>query len=279
MRGEYSQGLVTKPEVFGIKSEKLDIGKDFTKQLGIKIYDPEIRTTSNGEVLKQFPEFIHKTQFNRIQNINKTIKEIKELKYEKTEKLDGSSLTMYIKGNKTAVCSRNLERGLFEKEQMSFLKTLWTKLIGKIFNYNKEKIKIMDWYTTVYFKEIEKLEEWSKKTKRNIAIQGEIIGPGIASNHYCLTEKEFLVFDIWDIDTMEYIIPSERRKITKEIGLNHVPVFDEEYSFTTVEDELKLSDGKSKLNKNVSREGFVFKSCSDPRHSFKIVSNKYLMKK
>src|SRR6185436_20039302 len=72
------------------------------------------------------------------------------------------------------------------------------------------------------------LEEKLCALKRNIAIQGEIIGPGIQGNKYGLAQQEFYVFDIYDIDAKRYLMFYERWELTERLGLKDVPYLREE---------------------------------------------------
>ena len=114
---------------------------------------------------------------------------------------------------------------------------------------------------------------------RNIAIQGEIIGPGIQGNQYKLDKQTFYVFDIYDIDAKKFLAPKERRELTQTLGLLHVPVVYQnqgEHIPMTLDGVLACAEGKSALN-NSQREGLVFKSL-DGSLSFKAISNKWLLK-
>jgi len=123
---------------------------------------------------------------------------------------------------------------------------------------------------------LEKLNALAK----NIAIQGEIVGPGIQSNHYKLPEVKFLVFDIYDITTGKYLGVFERLKILGTLGLENVPLVGINSSLEGLEgqdiDKLLLSsEGQSNFN-GVPREGIVYKGMSG-HPSFKCISNQYLL--
>ena len=63
---------------------------------------------------------------------------------------------------------------------------------------------------------------------RNLAIQGEIIGEGIQGNPYKLRGQQFRVFNIFDIDTYQYLTKIEMLEITENFNLLTVPtIFDE----------------------------------------------------
>jgi len=177
--------------------------------------------------------------------------------WEVTEKLDGSSMTVYFYGGEFGVCSRNLEL----KDDPS--NTYW---------------KVA--------KELElpaKLEIISRNiTHSGIAIQGELIGPGIQGNPYGLLGHEFRVYDIFDILDQAYLGTDDRLRIIEDFYFDHVPVLNNRYRLdpeTTVGAILKDAEGDTQMPTKHAREreGLVFKRV-DGRHSFKAISNKFLLK-
>ena len=226
-------------------------GLDVTKLLNIQKWEAPISAQLSGTVLGNFPSFIQKTDQERIQNLKRELQEWKdrEFTWEVSEKLDGSSMTVYVRGAKFGVCSRNLE--LKEDAGNSF----W-------------RVARRDG-----------LEEKIRSTGRNLALQGELIGPGVQGNPYKLKDMEFRVFDIFDIDKFEYLSPSERINAIVEMVVYHVPVMSTNTSLEelSIEDLLKYSENKSSLNENTEREGIVFK-CNQCEASFKVISNKFLLK-
>lgn len=224
-------------------------GDDVSSLLGVVLYEPSLPACLSGIAKGMFPSFIKKTDQERIQNLSGRVDEWKNKTFEVTEKLDGSSCTVYFHQGQVGVCSRNLE--LIESEGNSFWKVVNDKDIkNKLININ-----------------------------RSLAIQGELIGEGIQGNKYKLRGQELYVFDIYDIDTGSYLDPSERVNIIKELDLKHAPVL-EAFNVESIESTLTFAADKSKLNKDVEREGVVFKENikSPDRVSFKAISNKFLLK-
>ena len=122
----------------------------------------------------------------------------------------------------------------------------------------------------------------SPRMCRNIAIQGEIIGPGVQGNRYKRDKVEFYVFDMYDIDAKKSLLPIERQKLAKELDLLHVPVVywsglsQGEHMPLTLERVLAEAEGKSTLG-DTQREGLVFKAYEGGL-TFKVISNKFLLK-
>ncbi len=256
LRGQVSQGLVLPLSVISLEeyeNAKGDV-KDLTELLGIKKYGPPIPAELAGQMKGYFPSFIRKTDQERIQNLTDNIVgwSNEELFWEVTEKLEGASMTVYVNGLDSGVCSRNID--LLESETNTFWKM-------------EKKYNIINSI---------------KKCGRNLAIQGELVGPNIEGNIYNLKEHSFFVYDIFDIDKQEYLLHKERVEVLVSHFsdlpiMPHVPVVASIYKLSKdVNELLNFANGVSKLA-NTAREGVVFK-CVSKNISFKVISNEYLVK-
>ena len=256
LRGQLSQGLLLPlKELYGLLQGLNNHfeGQDVSENLGIVKYEAPIPASLAGEVKGMFPSRIPKTDQERIQNLSVELEEWKaaKLTWEVTEKLDGSSMTVYIIDGEVGVCSRNLD-----------LKP------------NKDN----SLWATAYKNEIDvKLIQ----SLSNLAIQGELVGNGIQGNMYKMRDQEFYVYDIYDIDAGRYFTPAERVAYCKAWDIKHVPVFKSDFMLTTetVADLLQMAEGKSVMGTiaGPEREGLVYK-CNEQQVSFKTVSNKFLLK-
>lgn len=281
---------------------------DFSLIFGVVKWDPPLPAELSGQAEGLFPSWIRKTDQERCQNIrnkifqyedthilinpalwsedvikahieNGKIKEIngnyfvihgalaeKDALYERSMKLDGSSMTAYIRKKlddsyKVGVCSRNLELKINdENAENAFVKML---IDSELYSA---------------------LIKFFETTGRSIAVQGELMGPGIQKNREQLHKNEFFVFDIFDIDNSVYVAPRERMEIFKELtktaNIKHVPILDpainlEEQNIKSIDDLLALAEGPSL--KHAFREGDVYKRL-DGLFSFKAISNKFLEK-
>ena len=248
LKKQISQGLILSTQVCSMVDSELFEGLDVTYPLGIiKWNSPEEFMPANAK--GNFPSFIPKTDQERVQNIRRVVESCQEenMKFEKTEKLDGSSITCYVNGEDSGVCSRNLDL----KDDMD---NTWWKLAIK----HDVIAKI-------------------KSTGRNLAVQGEIYGSGINGNLYQLSDQRLAVFDIFDIDNGVYLLPEQRWKLVNDLGLPHVPLSGFGDLVGTVADLLEDADGMSSINSDCIREGFVYKSMTDANVSFKVISNSYLI--
>jgi RNA ligase (TIGR02306 family) len=229
-------------------------GEDVSEVLGIQKWEAPIPACLAGDARGLFPSFIPKTDQERVQNLTAEIEDYRqrELSFEASEKLDGSSMTVYVFDEDEGVCSRNLN--LKESESNS----LW-------------RVARRD-----------QLIEKIRSTGRNLALQGELIGEGIQGNPYKIKGQQFYVFDIYKINSHDrgtYLPPAARRDLCELLKINHVPVYGKSWQIVdTVPEMLTKAEAKSMLNSNTEQEGVVYKCNQDPDISFKVISNKFLIK-
>jgi RNA ligase (TIGR02306 family) len=252
LRGTTSQGLLLSRYAVLDKIGEIVMGQDVTELLGIQKWEAPIPAQLAGEVEGPFPTQIPKTDQERVQNLTEEFKEWRDnskFTWEGTEKLDGSSMTVFVIGDREGICSRNWS--LRETEGNSLWRVARREgLINKI-----------------------------KATGRNLALQGEIIGEGIQGNPYKIKGQNFYLFDIYDIDRGEYLDPDQRQALALAHGIQHVPVVATEMVLSgSVLDLLTQAEGKSVLNMKTEREGIVFKCREQPGLSFKAISNRFLIK-
>jgi RNA ligase (TIGR02306 family) len=245
-------------------------GYDLTQILGVTKYEKPIPANLAGKVRGNFPNFLRKTDEERIQNVPNFITKYADTEFYVTEKLDGSSFTAYYNPNYTnkcgevqafGVCSRNLD--LQETEDSTFWQT--ARKLG------------LEYVLQHYYNE----------TGQMLCIQGEMVGPGIQGNKYGLKEVDLYIFNVWDINTQSYLSFDQLKQLCCETGLKMVPVVASSVKLSEIggmEDILNSADGQSFIGNKSAREGLVFRpivEIHDDRHgriSFKSISNKWLLK-
>ena len=259
---------------------------DYSKQLNVIKYDNEQQEYSQRPGLKpgkpkgSFPSFIPKTDQPRIQNLVTYFSTMTDDEFEETLKLDGSSMTCYKVAynpsrwekfksffgfkhpeNHFGVCSRNLEL----KRTANATQTFDNQ--GKVSVYDQSDF----WSTAIKYK-IE------SKLPAGYAIQGELIGPKIQANHEKVTELEYYVFDVFNIKTGLYLLPTERREFCALHNIPHVPVINTNFKPLQLglDNLLKHVEGQS-MNPGTVSEGRVYKHTTKPI-SFKAISNLYLLR-
>jgi RNA ligase (TIGR02306 family) len=254
MRGQLSQGLVL--PLTAVPESALWF-EDLSETLGILKWEPELASSVRGQPRGNFPFFVSKTDQERIQNIPRVIED-RESRYEVSLKLDGSSMTCYIRGGEVGVCSRNLDLRLDESNQdNAFVKVAKTSGL------------------------LSALERYHARFGKSIAVQGELMGPGIQGNRENLPAHELFVFDIWDIDEQRYMGQAERHEALTYLPVRHIPLIHDDVTLDdlgieTVSHMLALADVTRSLNHPIA-EGLVFKEINGQK-SWKAISNRFLLK-
>lgn len=281
LRSQISQGLAMPLNLF-FTGEKPLMGDDVTEILRVTKRMPNQAGSKalGGNAKGFFPSFIPKTDEERIQNCYNTVSPYFTHKWVVTEKLDGSSMTMFIKNEEFGVCSRNLELKYDDSnEGNAFVSYAMRRKMDKAFMLVSE----------------------GDTTPTNFAVQGELVGPGIQQNRYELQETKFFGFNVYDIDKSQYLDYSDARLIMGLLGIQPVDEvlynlelqdmsikFDTDLTATppimTVQDLVTLATRKSVLNNKVWMEGLVFRTMLEThvhrfgRLSFKVINPQFLLK-
>lgn len=266
MRGVLSQGLLLPLSCLtsrGHDISNLHENDNVTEQMGVQKYVETEEMAQyigkSGVQRNPFPNFCQKTDEPRLQNNTDFLEKIKGRLIVITRKEDGSSGTFSFKDGVFGIHSRNTTLDEPSPD------------------------------TTQYFFVKDKFEIERKLTElnSNIAVQGEVIGPKINGNRMKLTEYDYRVFNIFDINNQSYLNWPNVVDITSKLGLNTVPIIYEGLADNlelTVDAFLELAKKQLYVSstdpkKCVLAEGIVVKTIDDgPRISFKVVSNEYLLK-
>ncbi|WVS24516.1 RNA ligase [Pseudomonas phage Psxphi15] len=288
LRKQLSQGYMIPLAETGLNAQ---VGDDLTKALGVVKYEKAEEASMNntggmgvktGTSALGFPKFIPKTDQTRVQNItNLYLKAVADgEEFEESFKLDGSSLTAFVRDGVAGVASRNVGFRM-ENEKRSFLSTL-SRFIDHVRNRGLraakwERVIKKDDNAFTQMATEAGLIEAIRRDGRNLAIQGEMCGPSIQKNFEGLDKNTFFCYDVFLIDEQRYMLPAERIEFCTDQGVKHVPVnFTGPLKAATVAEVLTRADGPSGL-KGKFREGFVYKSTTRD-FSFKAISNAYLLK-
>ena len=253
--------------------QKVEVGvdSDLTELLHVEHYDevkeslqPQMGCAISADAMGNFPSaFVPKTDEERIQNLGDWFDKMKGRKWQVSVKADGTSCTIAFSPKidfetPEIVCSRNLR---LKKETAAGVVPVYWQVAQK---YN-----ILGKLAEAFVGGME------------YALQGEVVGPGIQKDRNKESEYMFKCFRIYDIANQKFLNPNETVAFCKEFDIPHVEILKTDFPFfdeiTTMEDALKFAEGKTKEGNE--REGIVCKTCDDGQYaSFKIVSNKYLMK-
>jgi len=258
LRKQLSQGLALPLSVFPNLSE-LNVGEDVTGLLGIEKYEPPIPTQIQGDA-RGFSWPISKTDEVRVQldDEYKFIERLTGKPYYISLKLDGTSSTFLInpKDEVYHVCGRN-------------------------YSY-KESDNHKFWILSRKYNIEQGLRGFWERGHR-LALQGEVVGPGIQKNPLGLSHHDLYIFNVVDMRTNTKLCLDKSIIVTEQLGLKFVPIVDKGSSFGyTKDDLLEMAKGKYKSHfdsakDSQDREGLVIRSiCGEI--SFKAINNDFLLK-
>lgn len=266
LRGQYSQGLALPVAAFPELAQDGTApaaGSDVTEVLGIVRYERPLPAELAGTARGVRPSWIPMTDEERVQNLAEIFTATTPVAWYATEKLDGASTSMYVDGTQlqdgvpaSGICSRNLD--LIESETNS----LWR---------SARRLGVLDRLAQTF-------------PGCQAVLQGETYGEGIQGNPLKLRGQHFAAFTL-RVNGRE--LP--RDEWPEWVTAIAVPERPELTFPSTVEQALADVDGlRSVVGKDRAAEGVVWRARdtatvpladgSVVRASFKVISNKYLLK-
>jgi len=273
MRGIYSQGLIMPFSIIDTPESNLmesgiQVGDDVTELLHITKYEPPETFDSSGHQ-SQWNNSTPKTDEERIQNLGSKYTFLQSIDDEwvQSVKLDGTSVSYQLIDGEFRVFSHNCE--LKDGQGSIWEWAIENDVESKMRKYCK-----------------------SHGIPEDIALQGEMVGPGIQQNRQNYETKTVKFFYIFNRSTQRYFEYQEfTEAIKSEMEFDTVPILDAHFRISnySVKDLLDMADEYDK-NSTTRQEGFVFyarnnyydlynKPRSNPmgRVSFKVKSNKYVL--
>lgn len=248
LRGTLSQGLL-------LPLEQLELGDvregdDVTARVGVTKYEPPA-PSGMGDWRAPFPSLVPKTDEQRVQAVPAVLDELRGQPFVATVKMDGTSSTFVMVDGALHACGRN--HSIAEGENLY-------------------------WYVAKKHRLAEVLAGSS------LALQGEIVGPGIQKNPAGLRDKSLFVFNLFDTRTGEHLGDDELRRFCAQHALTPVPIaFRGERFDETVDSLLEKAEGLYP-GTTAQREGVVVRPVEPARSevlggrlSFKAISNRYLL--
>lgn len=299
LRKQLSQGIVMPVREFP-EIKKPSEGLDVTKLLKVVQWEEAEKTDTSGSACKSaavFPSFIPKTNQPRAQNIGASL--IRSMDrgelFERTIKQDGSSMTVYLVRPDSKYFPAALKLKLNQEKRTGIAGLLqkvkvwydlkftdkYNKSISAVCSRNSQ-LKDHDgsnfWNVAISHQLVEILNAIDGSN----ALQGELLAPNIQSNFEKVEAPEFRLFDMFNIDTQQYYLPTERKATADQFSIPHVPTD----AILTLAEVPGSQDGLVKallaaaegpgMNPNVKREGHVYKSMTNLNNSFKVVATSYL---
>lgn len=259
LRGQVSQGICF-PLSLLPAGTSTEVGTDVTAVLDVIKWEPPVSAGMHGRVKGGFPGFLPKTDETRVQVLEPVLERNRGKLFYLTEKLDGSSYTAFLRQGTFGICSRNL--WMDETDETNLLSRLTSQL----------KIE-------------ENLRAASQRRGIDLAIQAEVIGPGIQGNKYQLRQATLRVFSVLNVETYQLLEHAEQLDLVRELGLETVPQLGTLMLNHSVDELVALAEGTSVLNPKAQREGIVLRPLREEhdidiggRLSFKAINPKFLLK-
>ena len=252
-KGQVSQGLALPLSV--LPTGSYAAGDDVTALIGIHKYEKPVPPNLAGTVKGPFPSWLSKTDEPNLRSFPEALAEFVGRRCVITQKLDGTSGTFYLRDGQFGVCSRNLE--LLEDATS----TLW--------RVAREC----------------RLHEALATLDGDFAVQGEVHGEGIQSNHAGVRGVGFAAFNLFDIAAHAYLGHPVLAEFCQATGLSSVPmVWEGDFAFT-LEDLVALGNAQDSTP-GLPAEGIVVRPVAEARSlvlpsgrlSAKVISERYALK-
>ena len=262
LRGQISQGIAFPMSLFKtlghdtvVFGEPDIIGSDVSQYVGAMHYEKPMPASLGGMAIGFMPGFLRKTDEDNIKNNPEILDELKGKPYYISMKVDGSSGTYFIKDGEFGVCSRKLQLRCDDKNAF--------------------------WRMAVKYG----LEQTLKESGRNLAIQGEVYGPGINGNLLGVTETQFRAFNLFDIDAGRYLGWKELQEFCFYNCIPIVETLETGPSFNMTLSELQSMTNKLVYENGNLAEGIVVRPLEETyshvlkgRLSGKIISEPFELK-
>ena len=259
LRGQVSQGICFPLSILP-PGAPTDEGADVTDLLGVLKWEPPLPVGMSGKVKGGFPGFLPKTDETRVQVLETVLERHRGKTFYVTEKLDGTSFTAFLRQGEFGICSRNL--WMDEADESNVLVRV------------ARSVKLE-----------EKLRAARERLGFDLAIQAEVIGPGIQKNKYALQAVTLRVFNVLNVEAYRLLDHAGMLAVLAEMQLEAVPQLGTLVLNHTVDELVAFSEGTSVLNRAVQREGVVLRPLTEEhdeniggRLSFKAINPKFLLK-
>lgn len=217
-------------------------GDDVTELMGVTKYEKPIPAAIAGDVRGNFPSFIPKTDETNFQRIRDLEELMDESDWIATLKYDGTSCTVYVDDEGMHVCSRNLE-----------LKELTASGASNVYWQAARKYQ-MD------------------RLPPGMALQFEVIGPGIQGNPMGLAELEVAAFTLYNFHEHHRMHYGALAAICQSMEIPLASILAAGTGFPSV-DGIRMISEDAKYNDKPG-EGVVFRSINSD-WSFKAINLNY----
>lgn len=258
LRGQVSQGICFPLAILG--ETEIEVGADVTDRLEITKYEPPLPPSAAAEIKGGFPGWLPKTDEIRLQTVPELLERYAEGEFYLTEKLDGMSCSAWLDEDGLNIAGRNWNLKFVE---------------GNAY-----------WRAAAVVGLAEKLHRLRTDFGADLALQGEVVGPGIQKNLLALPEATFKCFGAFDRTTRTFLDFERFVRLTEAVEIPTVPILDRAFRLAgTVAEMVTLATRKSVINPKNWAEGIVvrskteqYESATGGRLSFKVINPEFLLK-
>lgn len=225
----------------------LEVGVDITDLAGVTKYEKPLSANIGGDILGHFPSFVPKTDEPNFQRAPDLVAALQGRPFYATLKADGSSGTVFWDRDGTVhACSRNFE--LKERPDTA----VW-QLVAR-YNLAQQRLPL--------------------------ALQFEIVGPGVQKNRLGLKELELRLFNVWHIEQRRYLDFADMLAVARSLGLPVVDLVEVGEAFTLRDDEALRRYAERSYPNGATAEGVVIRPTQEmqvdgERLSFKVINLLY----
>lgn len=217
-------------------------GTDLTEALGVTKYEKPIPASMGGDAVGAFPSFIPKTDEPNFQTVENWPALLAAGGWYATEKADGTSCTAWTDDDGLHVCSRNWELKEFTASGAS----------------------------NVYWRAARQYR--LDRLPHGVALQFEVVGPGIQGNPMGLSSLEARAFSLYSTVKHRYEPVAELMFMCGELGIPMATVLPIEPRAYTADELRKLAEIRYPNGK--PGEGIVIRA-NDSSWSFKTINLLY----
>lgn len=250
-KGQVSQGLALPVSILPAGTYRA--GDDVTAATEIRKFEKPLAPNLAGVAKGAFPSWLIKTDEPNLRSNPDALKEFVGRECVITQKVDGSSATFYLREGDFGVCSRNID--LLEDKGNSFWRV--AAELG--------------------------IREVLASAGGNLALQGEVYGEGIQSNHAGVKGVRFAAFNLFDIANYRFADHEQLAVFCETAKIPMVTsIWKGEFHFT-LPDLVELANSQE-YTPGVPAEGVVIRPLQETRSatlgrlSAKVISERYALK-
>lgn len=231
------------PAVGDVESD-CEIGFGLDELLGVTKYEKKMPAVIAGDAKGNFPSFIPKTDEPNFQRVRDLPDLLDGIDWYAAEKADGTSCTVWVDDDGMHVCSRNLELKEFAADGR-----------GNVY-----------WETARKYN-LERLQQ-------GVALQFEIVGPGIQGNPMGLEQVEMRAFTLYHIKGRYRLPFAALVAVCNHNGWPLAKVLGAGFGFLGYDELRSMADEHTYANGKPA-EGIVIRDVGTLGISFKVISLNY----